>query len=128
MYLYQNARYLSTCIVIYCSWPYQMLHLTLLVDIFNLYLQVLEVYWQNHQTIRYLQTNELVVDDIKRNIWVIVTWYNVAMDYWYNVVISKTFRYLQSILKLLKMEIFLTNVLVTEIKREISEKLCRNIM
>lgn len=48
-----------------------MLKLTTLVDIFNLYIQLLKLKGQNSLNLEKFETNVLVVD--KENVWVIVS-------------------------------------------------------
>ena len=45
----RKERYLSNCVVILCGWLDRMLILACLAYIFNLYIQLLEIYWQNRQ-------------------------------------------------------------------------------
>lgn len=48
-----------------------MLKLTTLIEIFNLYIQLLKLNGQNILKLEKFETNELVVD--KENVWVIVS-------------------------------------------------------
>lgn len=54
-----------------------MLKLTALVDIFNQYVQLFEVYRQNCLEIKILQQNALEADRIKKDIRVIVSTYQM---------------------------------------------------
>ena len=51
-----KERYLSNCVVILCGWLDRMLILACLAYIFNLYIQLLEIYWKNSQKIKIFVT------------------------------------------------------------------------